>query len=82
MINANLDRCLSFINSQSVPTARAAMATGVRRAVTLSRQAGCGGVMVAEKLADYLQHHSPAQGPLWTVFDRDLMNKEIGRAHV
>jgi cytidylate kinase len=77
MINANLDRCLSFINSQSAPAAHAAVAVGLRRAVTISRQAGCGGVLVAEKLADYLQQHSPAHSPTWTVFDRDLMNQVL-----
>ena len=77
MINANLDRCLSFINSQTAPAAHATMATGLRRAVTISRQAGCGGVIVAEKLADFLQRHSPAHGPAWTVFDRDLMNQVL-----
>ena len=77
MINANLDRCLSFINSQSAPAAHAAAAVGLRRAVTISRQAGCGGVLVAEKLANFLQQHSPAQSPTWTVFDRDLMNQVL-----
>ena len=77
MINASLDRCFSFINSQTAPAAHAAVATGVRRAVTISRQAGCGGVMIAEKLANYLQQHSPTHGPTWTVFDRDLMHKVL-----
>jgi len=77
MINASLDRCFSFINSQSVPTAHAAVETGVRRAVTISRQAGCGGVIVAEKLANYLQQHSPSPHTAWTVFDRDLMNQVL-----
>ncbi len=75
MINANLDRCLSFINSQTAPTAHAAHA--VRRAVTISRQAGCGAVQIADKLANYLQQHSPTQSPPWTVFDRNLMNKVL-----
>ncbi len=77
MINASLERCFSFINSQSASTAHAAVAVGLRRAVTISRQAGCGGVIVADKLATYLQQHSPAHGPTWTVFDRDLMNKVL-----
>ena len=77
MINANLDHCFSFINSQTTQTAQARAEAGVRRAVTISRQAGCGGVIVAEKLANYLQQHSPPLGPTWTVFDRDLMNKVL-----
>ncbi|MEI7534282.1 MAG: cytidylate kinase-like family protein [Verrucomicrobiae bacterium] len=76
MMNASLDRCLSFINSQSAPAASAVPAI-VPRAVTISRQAGCGGVMVAEKLAGHLQPHSPVHGSAWTVFDRDLMNQVL-----
>ncbi len=77
MINASLDRCFAFIHSQSAGTPHAAMAMSVRRAVTISRQAGCGGVLVAEKLADYLQQHSPPHSVTWTVFDRDLMNQVL-----
>ena len=58
MINTSLDRCLSFINSQTAPSARPSTAV-VRRAVTISRMAGCGAVHVAEKLARFLQEHAP-----------------------
>ena len=77
MINANLDHCLSFINSQSTSAGWETAEAGVRRAVTISRQAGCGGVIVAEKLANHLQQHSPTPGKTWTVFDRDLMLKVL-----
>ena len=50
---------------------------GVRRAVTISRQAGCGAVVVAEKLAHYLQEHSSGDACPWTVFDRNLMDKVL-----
>lgn len=73
MINANLDRCLSFINSQGASATPSALHLQTRRAVTISRQAGCGGLIVAQKMAQYLQQHSPPGGPAWTVFDRDLM---------
>lgn len=75
MISANLDRCLSFINSQNVPAAPGVTPIGLRRAVTISRQAGCGAVFVAEKLANYLQEHAPMAGVKWTIFDRQLMAK-------
>lgn len=75
MINASLERCLSFINSQSVPAGGSP--TGVKRAVTISRQAGCGARAVAEALATYLQQHAPPVQATWTVFDRDLMNKVL-----
>ena len=77
MINASLDRCLSFVNSQSVPSAKAAAPVQVRRAVTISRQAGCGAVHVAEKLANYLQQQAPVPGVSWTIFDRELMDKVL-----
>lgn len=75
MIYASLDRCLSFINSQSTPTG--GRSVGVKRAVTISREAGCGAKAVAEKLAAYLQQHSPPLQATWTVFDRDLMNQVL-----
>lgn len=77
MINASLDRCLSFINSQSAPAPRAVTPVGLRRAVTISRQAGCGAVHIAEKLAAYLQHHAPPQNAPWTIFDRNLMDQVL-----
>ncbi len=76
MINASIDRCFSFINSQTSPAAKPATEV-VRRAVTISRMAGCGAVHVAEKLASYLQLHAPAPGVKWTVFDRQLMAKVL-----
>jgi cytidylate kinase len=50
----------------------------LNRAVTISRQAGCGAVIVAEVLARQLQKRAPLpSGATWTVFDRDLMNKVL-----
>ncbi len=77
MINANLEHCLSFIHSQSATTKTPVPETGIRRAVTISRQAGCGAVSIAEKLADYLQLHAPPATAPWTIFDRDLMTKVL-----
>jgi len=77
MMNASLDRCFSFIHSHTVPPAHAVTQPRVRRAVTISRQAGCGAVMVAEKLAAYLQQHAPHEHTAWTVFDRELMDKVL-----
>ena len=62
MINASLDRCFSFVHSQTAPVAKSAAPANVRRAVTISRQAGCGAVHVAEKLANFLQQHAPQPG--------------------
>jgi cytidylate kinase len=81
MINANLNSCLAFINSQSATTSKPAV-PAVRRAVTLSRMAGCGAVYVAEKLAAYLEEHAPKPGVKWTTFDRQLMLKVLQDHHL
>src|ERR1035438_8242661 len=77
MMNASLDRCFSFINSHTVAPGHAVAQPRVRRAVTISRQAGCGAVLIAEKLAHYLQQRSPQEGATLTVFDRELMDKVL-----
>jgi len=78
MINTSLEHCVSFINSQTVSSARGASDISLRRAVTISRQTGCGAVQVAEVLANYLQKHLPPRpGVSWTVFDRNLMEKVL-----
>jgi hypothetical protein len=82
MINTNIDSCFSFVSGQSsVASPEVAMA-GLHRAVTISRQAGCGGVIVAEKLAKYLQERSPQTRGEWTVFDRDLMKQVLADHHL
>lgn len=78
-MNAGLENCLAFINGQAVPEGR----TGIKaemtgaRAVTISREAGCGALVVAEKLADYLQKYSLHDPVPWTIFDRNLMDKVL-----
>jgi cytidylate kinase len=74
----SIDPCLSFISSQLQSAGEAGVRTGngIRRAVTLSRQTGCGALVVAEKLALYLQQHSK-RALAWTVFDRNLMDKVL-----
>lgn len=81
MSNTNF---LSFINSQ-LPAGRPAAPTPnlVRRAVTISRQAGSGAREIADQLAARLQAHQSAplaehhRQPPWTVFDRNLMDKVL-----
>ena len=77
MTNVNLDRCLSFINSNTVSASATTTEPRVRRAVTISRQAGCGALLVANKLVDFLQRHSPLATAAWTVFDRELMDRVL-----
>lgn len=75
----SLEHCLSFINSQlqSADEAKKSIETGVRRAVTISRQTGCGAFAIAESLARYLQERSPKGACPWTVFDRNLIDKVL-----
>jgi len=75
MTNISLEHCLSFINSQTIPANKTAPDNALRRAVTISRQAGCGAAQVAEALSAYLQKHMPRPGVEWTVFDKNLMEK-------
>ena len=79
MIDHVLEHCPSFISSQTqlVERLKSPAQKSVRRAVTMSRQAGCGALVVAEKLADYLQAHSAGNACPWMVFDRNLMDKVL-----
>ena len=84
-VGIGLDHCLSFINCQFQPANRSVVfaENGTRgHALTLSRQAGCGALVVAEKLAKLLQAHSPKGAPPWTVFDRNLMEKVLEDHHL
>jgi cytidylate kinase len=77
--SAGLEHCLSFINCQLQDGGKSGSHAGggVCRAVTISRQAGCGALAVAQKLAEYLQSRSPKDAPPWTVFDQNLMDKVL-----
>ena len=77
--NVGLDRCFTFINCQLKPADHPSASRGAGRlpTVTISRQAGCGALVVAEKLAALLQARSPKGAPPWTVFDRNLMEKVL-----
>lgn len=84
-VGIGLDRCLSFINCQLQPADQSVRfaENGARgHAVTISRQAGCGALVVAEKLAKLLQTQSPKGAPPWTVFDRNLMDKVLEDHHL
>ena len=74
-----LDRCLAFIQCQLKPSHGAKFSGSGKlrwRAVTISRQSGAGGHVVAEKLAELLQARVPKPCP-WTVFDRNLVEKVL-----
>lgn len=75
----NLDRCRSFISCQlSAQAAQGAKTPQPRKlAVTISRLAGSGAWLVAEKLAAFLEEQAPVEGCRWTVFDKELVEKVL-----
>ena len=79
MTNPGLEHCPSFISSQVPAEAELDVSAkkNVRRAVTISRQAGCGALVIAGKLAQYLQAHPHGNACPWTVFDRNLIDKVL-----
>lgn len=77
MVNVGVEHCPSFISSQFKPGGDAGVEIGVRRAVTISREAGCGALVVAELLARLLREESPENSLPWKVFDRNLMDKVL-----
>lgn len=74
-----LDKCLSFISCQLQPGRATAELTGkvTRRAITISRQCGCGARVIAGQLAEYLQKHDKQSQCPWMVFDRNLVEKVL-----
>lgn len=82
--DAGLARCLSFINCHVRPVDRGVPRRDEPhlRAITISRQAGCGARIVAEQLAELLQAGASTGQPRWTVFDRNLMEKVLEDHHL
>jgi hypothetical protein len=71
-----VERCFSFINCQLQPPATLKPGHEPRtaaRAVTISRQSGCGARIIAGMLSRCLESHSAPGSPPWTIFDRNLV---------
>jgi cytidylate kinase len=80
-----LENCLTFINCQVKPPRFGWVAhrNGKHtRAITISRQTGSGGHTVAEHLARILRAVAPTDSCLWTVFDRNLVEKVLEDHHL
>jgi cytidylate kinase len=80
-----VEHCLSFINCQLQPPAGLVPFPDLpaqKYAVTISRQAGCGAHVIAEKLANYLQSRTPTEATPWTVFDRNLVERVLEDHHL
>jgi hypothetical protein len=79
---ARFDSYLTYVNTQLQPPGRRLVPVVAKRAVTISRQSGCGGHVLAEKLAGYLQARTPPGEPPWTIFDRNLMEQVLKEHHL
>jgi cytidylate kinase len=77
-----LERCLAFLNAHARPTGAPHADAEAGRAVTISRQAGCGALVVGQSLADYLQAHFLKGTRPWTVFDRNLVEQVLEDHHL
>ncbi|HCR37547.1 MAG TPA: hypothetical protein DIU37_05295 [Opitutae bacterium] len=76
MTSSNLfDQCKAYINSQGIEAIRPLKEK--RPTVTLSRMAGSRGVILGDKLAQYLQEKSDDNDCPWTVFDKKLIEKVL-----
>jgi hypothetical protein len=76
---AGLDKCQSFLDAQLRPD-RGMVTPSERvnlRAITISRQAGCGAFIVAERVAQLLQARDKIAAAPWTVFDRNLIEEVL-----
>jgi hypothetical protein len=77
-INIPFDQCVSFLNSQLKPSDRPTPPPALRfRAITLSRQAGSGANLLAEKLVTVFERMSRKLTGPWTVLDRNLVGKVL-----
>jgi cytidylate kinase len=73
-------RCLGYIGAQVQPGRRPEPTPTVEgwRAVTISRQAGCGAHAMAEELVEKLQRGTrPAGERPWTIFDKNLVERVL-----
>jgi len=74
------ERCQAFVNCQlQTPRKKIAGTPDLRRwrAITISRQTGCGAKALGEQLADYLQAYGGRDAQPWMVFDRNLVERVL-----
>jgi len=76
-------RCLTYLDSQyMVHPGQVRFHNADRVAVAISREAGSGAIPIAEKLAEYLQAHTPSNDRPWTVFDKNLIETVLEDHHL
>jgi cytidylate kinase len=74
----SFDKCLTYIGTQiSGAKPSSSQVHKVQPTIAISRQAGAGGIPIAEHLADYLQTRGPKTHRPWTVFDKNLVEQVL-----
>jgi cytidylate kinase len=74
------DKCQAFLDAQLRPGRElnhVALGAPALRAITISREAGCGAAPVAERLAQLLKACDKSAAAPWTVFDRNLIEQVL-----
>jgi cytidylate kinase len=73
-----IEKCQTYIDCHLQPP-KSSRAPGWVHvpSVTISRQTGAGGILVARALADWLQAHAPRSSCPWTVFHKNLVQKVL-----
>lgn len=75
-----LEKCQAYIDChlqapRTSPASRGEVAQPP--AVTISRQAGAGGIPIANQLATWLEEHAPKASAPWTVFHKNLVQRVL-----
>jgi cytidylate kinase len=75
----SFEKCLAFIGAELESSGKPGRAARkqVEPAIAISRQAGAGGIPIAEHLAEYLREHGPKTPRPWTVFDKNLVEQVL-----
>jgi cytidylate kinase len=80
----SFEKCRVYIDAQLGPGSK--YASQARKqpepTIAISRQAGAGGIPIAEHLAEYLQTHGPKTQRPWTVFDKNLVEQVLADHHL
>jgi cytidylate kinase len=81
----HLNLCQSFLDAQlkpGRPLVQGKPDVSRLRAITISRQLGCGAVAVADLIAARLNPTVPPESAPWTVFDRNLIEQVLTDHHL
>lgn len=72
----SFSKCLTYMEAQE-RAPKAAKTVAPLPAITISREAGAGGISVATRLAEILEARKNKRGAPWTVFDQNLVERVL-----